>query len=108
MVWNPGDRLFGGRYIVQKKLGKGGFGITYLVKNKKGQLFVVKTLKDEVMTDPELEEYRDKYLRDFDREVVKLAICSHPHIVRVENHWRGSFNRFRHCQGVYPRYHSNS
>ncbi len=87
MVWNPGDRLFGGRYIVQKKLGKGGFGITYLVKNKKGQLFVVKTLKDEVMTDPEFEEYRDKYLRDFDREVVKLAICSHPHIVRVENHF---------------------
>lgn len=87
MVWNPGDRLFGDRYIVQKKLGQGGFGITYLVKDKKGQLLVVKTLKDEVMTDPEFEEYRDKYLRDFDREAVKLAICRHPHIVRVENHF---------------------
>jgi serine/threonine protein kinase len=87
MVWNPEDRLFGGRYIVQKKLGQGGFGITYLVKDRRGQLFAVKTLKDEVMTDPNYEEYRDKYLRDFDREAVKLAICRHPHIVRVENHF---------------------
>ena len=87
MVWKPGHRLFGGRYIVQKKLGQGGFGITYLVKDRKGQLFVVKTLKDEVMNDPDFEEYRDKYLRDFDREALKLAICRHPHIVQVKNHF---------------------
>ena len=87
MVWEKGHRLFGGRYIVQKKLGQGGFGITYLVKDKKGQLFVVKTLKDEVMTEPEFEEYRDKYLRDFTIEALKLAVCSHRHIVRVKNHF---------------------
>ena len=87
MVWNFGDSLFGGRYIVQKKLGEGGFGITYLVKDSNDQLFAVKTLLDKVMTEPDFEDYRDKYLRDFDREVVKLAICRHPHIVRVENHF---------------------
>ncbi|NEP45609.1 MAG: protein kinase [Okeania sp. SIO2H7] len=82
---NPEEHLFGDHYIVQEKLGQGGLGITNLVKDKKGQLLVLKTLKDEVMTDPESEESRDKYLRNFDREVAKLAICRHPYIVQVEN-----------------------
>lgn len=87
MVWKQGHHLFDGRYIIKKKLGQGGFGITYLVEDNSGQLFALKTLKDEVMTNPDFEEYRGKYLRDFDREAIKLAICRHPHIVRIENHF---------------------
>ncbi|AFY85217.1 SUMF1/EgtB/PvdO family nonheme iron enzyme [Oscillatoria acuminata] len=87
MVWQPGTKIFGNRYTIEKKLKVGGFGITYLVKDLQGQQFVLKTLKDEVMTDPEKIRYRNKFLRDFDRETAKIAICRHRHIVEVMNHF---------------------
>jgi len=37
------------------------------------------------MTNPDLEDYRDKYLRDFKDEALRLAICRHPHIVQIDN-----------------------
>ncbi len=87
MVWQPGTKIFGDRYTIEKKLKPGGFGITYLVKDREGQQWVLKTLKDEVMTDPEYIPYREKFMRDFDRETAKIAICSHRHIVKVVNHF---------------------
>ncbi|MFN6571442.1 hypothetical protein [Dendronalium sp. ChiSLP03b] len=44
MVWNSGQQLFGRRYIIERKLGEGGIGITYLAKNRRGELRVIKTL----------------------------------------------------------------
>ncbi|MCT7977243.1 bifunctional serine/threonine-protein kinase/formylglycine-generating enzyme family protein [Laspinema olomoucense] len=87
MVWQPGTKIFGNRYTIQKKLKPGGFGITYLVKDNKGQQWVLKTLNDKVMTEAEYIPYRDKFMRDFDRETAKIAICRHRHIVKVENHF---------------------
>ncbi|WP_190668079.1 hypothetical protein [Coleofasciculus sp. FACHB-501] len=37
MVWHPGQKLQGGRYIIERHLGKGGFGIAYLAWNKCNQ-----------------------------------------------------------------------
>ncbi|MEA5420406.1 bifunctional serine/threonine-protein kinase/formylglycine-generating enzyme family protein [Spirulina sp. CCNP1310] len=87
MVWEPGTQIFGNRYAIVKPIKKGGFGITYLVKDPKGQQFVLKTLKDEVMTEAEYIPFRDKFLRDFDRETAKIAICRHRYIVEVVNHF---------------------
>ncbi|MCW6037129.1 SUMF1/EgtB/PvdO family nonheme iron enzyme [Spirulina subsalsa FACHB-351] len=87
MVWQPGTRVFGDRYAIVKQIKKGGFGITYLVQDRQGRDWVLKTLKDEVMTEAEYIPYRDKFLRDFDRETAKIAICRHRHIVEVENHF---------------------
>ena len=87
MAWQPGTKIFGNRYTIEKRLKVGGFGITYLVKGPRGRAFVLKTLKDEVMTEAEYIPYRDKFLRDFDRETAKIAICRHRHIVQVENHF---------------------
>jgi formylglycine-generating enzyme required for sulfatase activity len=87
MLWQPGTQLFGDRYTILKHLKTGGFGFTYLVKNRQDQTFVLKTLNDAVMSDPEHIPFRDQYLQNFDRETAKLAICRHRHIVEVENHF---------------------
>ncbi|MEQ9359688.1 hypothetical protein [Coleofasciculus sp. F4-SAH-05] len=36
MMWQPGHKLQQGKYAIAKILGQGGFGITYLVKDKQG------------------------------------------------------------------------
>lgn len=80
-----GQLLYGGRYVIETQLAQGGFGITYLAKDRKGNSVVIKTLKDEVLTDPDLTQFRDKFQRDFRNEALRLALCRHPHIVQVEN-----------------------
>ncbi len=85
MVWNPGKQLFGGRYIIEKKLGEGGIGITYLAKNKQGQLRVIKTLREEILNNPTWIPHQSKLKQDFKEEALRLALCRHPHIVEVEN-----------------------
>ncbi len=85
MVWAAGQKLYGDRYIIERELGKGGFGITYLAKNKKGKLVVIKTLKDEVLADPNQSQFGDKYQHNFRDEALRLALCRHPHIVQIEN-----------------------
>jgi len=34
--------------FIEKKLGEGGIGITYLAKNKRSELRVIKTYKEEI------------------------------------------------------------
>ena len=81
MGWLSGQQLQNGKYTIEKKLGEGGFGITYLAKDKKENLVVIKTLLKE--PDPDSDDF-DKFLQDFINEAIKLAKCSHhPHIVKV-------------------------
>ena len=84
MVWNPGEPLFGGRYIIENKLGEGGIGITYLVRNQRDELRVIKTLKEEILNHPAWILHREKLRQDFRDEAVRLAVCRHPHVVEVE------------------------
>jgi len=85
MAWTSGTKLYGKRYTIDRQLGKGGFGITYLAKTRKGNPIVIKTLKDEVMDDPQYAEFRDNYQRQYRDEALRLAICRHPHIVQIDN-----------------------
>ncbi|MCF3574919.1 serine/threonine protein kinase [Planktothrix agardhii] len=88
MAWQPGTKLYGDRYTIIRKLGEGGFGITYLARNRKGEDIVIKTLLDKILIDADFVEFRDKYLRDFKDEATRLAVCRHPHIVQIDNVFR--------------------
>lgn len=80
MVWKPGHQLQEGKYIIEKTLGEGGFGITYLAKDDRDNRFAIKTLKQKGL------KYREfvKYQQDFLNEAKCLAQCTHPSIVRVQ------------------------
>lgn len=80
MAWNPGQKLQNGKYTIEKVLGQGGFGIAYLVKNKKGNLLVIKTLNHFVQRQHDF----GKFQQDFLNEAVRLAKFNHPHIVKIE------------------------
>ncbi|MEH1915291.1 serine/threonine-protein kinase [Nostoc sp.] len=85
MAWNPGQELFGSRYIIERKLGEGGVGITYLAKNRRGELRVIKTLREQILNHPKWIPHQDKLRHDFRDEALRLALCRHPHVVQVEN-----------------------
>ena len=84
MVWQRGKTLFGNRYIIEKKLGEGGMGITYLAKNKRSEYRVIKTLREHIFEDPTWKPYLNKIRLDFHDEAVRLAVCRHPHIVKIK------------------------
>ncbi|MCF4968251.1 serine/threonine-protein kinase [Nostoc sp. CMAA1605] len=81
MAWASGQKLYGDRYIIEKKLGEGGLGVTYLAKDKKGNRVVIKTLKDEIFSRPNVNWYQEKFFQ----EAVQLAVFRHANIVRIEN-----------------------
>lgn len=80
MAWISGQRLQGGKYTIEQELGKGGFGITYRALDENGRKVVIKTLNDQVQRRPDFA----KFQQDFLNEALRLARCSHPHIVRIE------------------------
>ncbi|MDZ8064864.1 MAG: serine/threonine-protein kinase [Nostoc sp. DedQUE08] len=82
MAWVAGDRLQGGKYTIERELGRGRFGITYLVKNQNGDRQVIKTLNDNLLNSlNQLERERLKTM--FLREALKLQKCKHKYIVEV-------------------------
>ncbi|MGF1478185.1 MAG: serine/threonine protein kinase [Cyanophyceae cyanobacterium] len=85
MVWEKGQALYGDRYLIETVLKSGGFGITYLARDRQNRRIVIKTIRDELLHDPEYRPYQDKFRHDFEQEATRLAVCRHPHIVQVEN-----------------------
>ncbi|NEO24698.1 AAA-like domain-containing protein [Moorena sp. SIO4A5] len=81
ITWPPGYRLQKGKYTIEKKLGEGGLGITYLARNKKGDRIVIKTILNHVLRQDNLLEF----WKIFANEAIKLAQCScgNPHLVRL-------------------------
>jgi|GEM_PF-917716 len=81
MVWVAGQKLYGDRYIIEKKLGEGGSGVAYLAQGKKGNHVVIKTLRDDLLQSPSIDWYREKFIE----EALQLSLCRHANIVQIEN-----------------------
>jgi serine/threonine protein kinase len=79
-LWQPHQQLNNGRFIIHKILGNGGFGVTYSVREKAtSKLFVLKTLN---LTQQNKHNFKQLQVK-FVNEALRLARCSHPHIVKV-------------------------
>lgn len=82
-----GQQLQGGKYTVERELGRGRFGVTYLASDRKGNRLVIKTINENLLnqlTQPEIDRLQEKFWQ----EAVKLAQCKHPHIVRVKESFK--------------------
>ncbi|WYM00593.1 MAG: bifunctional serine/threonine-protein kinase/formylglycine-generating enzyme family protein [Gloeotrichia echinulata CP02] len=79
-LWTPNQHIKNGRFIIQKVLGGGGFGITYrAIEQRTGKLFVIKTLNHIQQNQADFDERQEKFVN----EALVLKGCKHPHIVQV-------------------------
>ncbi len=77
-----GTTLQGGKYTLDREIGRGGFGITFKANHHfLHQVVVIKTLNEKLRQHPDFA----KFERQFQDEARRLATCVHPNIVRVSD-----------------------
>lgn len=84
MTFEPQQALQKGRYTVQRVLKSGRFGISYLAKDRQGNPFVIKTLRDDLIADLS-QTQKEQWSNRFLREAGALAkFQDHPNIVKFQ------------------------
>lgn len=80
--WKTGTRLQSGRYEINKVLGYGGSGITYLAKEyPQGHPVAIKTLNAIIQNQPDFNKHQERFIQ----EAFCLAKCNHNHVIKVHN-----------------------
>ncbi|HAX77843.1 MAG TPA: serine/threonine protein kinase [Cyanobacteria bacterium UBA11372] len=88
MVWAEGQQLHSGKFLIERVLGRGGFGITYKARHTMlEQYFVIKTPDEYLSIDPEYPKYIDRFINEA-KILAKLSTDPHPHIVRVTDFFK--------------------
>ena len=79
----PGGPLLSGRYLLEKRLGRGAMGQVYLARDENfGTRHVaVKTVRPEILTDEEMQE--GEAIARFEREARTAASIHHPNVIGV-------------------------
>ncbi|MEL6469416.1 MAG: serine/threonine-protein kinase [Cyanobacteria bacterium J06623_4] len=77
-----GKSLQRGKYKLEAVLGRGGFGLTFRAhQNYLDKVVVIKTLNESFWSATNLSDLQ----RQFQDEARRLALCSHPNVVRVSD-----------------------
>jgi serine/threonine protein kinase len=80
--WTKGHKIQGGRYSVDRILGSGGAGVTYrAIDQISNQLVAIKTLNAEMQARSDFHKHQERFIQ----EAFRLAKCSHPHIIQVND-----------------------
>lgn len=82
MIWKTGQLIQRGKYVIEKILGAGGSGITYLARdtNTKNPV-AIKTLNATIQAQSDFHKHQERFVQ----EAFKLALCNHNHVIKVND-----------------------
>ncbi|MBD2140581.1 GUN4 domain-containing protein [Anabaena sp. FACHB-1250] len=81
IIWQRGQQINNGRFIIQgKPLGSGGFGTTYkALEPSTGKLYAIKTLNQQMQLQEDFAEQQVKFIN----EALTIKGFDHQHILKV-------------------------
>jgi serine/threonine protein kinase/ribosomal protein L40E len=79
----PGETTLAGRYLLEKRLGRGAMGQVYLARDENlvTRRVAVKTVRPDILTDEDMQE--GEAIARFEREARTAASIQHPNVVDV-------------------------